>query len=117
MGQPSAVAKRQNRGDARRQPSIPDKTRAKSVKVGSADKIAKTKTKAYERSAWRLCMLVHEFKVSCRWVGTAGAYIVSVGFPLENLNKWLSGWFCSYLPEGRVVASCVDSEDVALVPR
>lgn len=32
--------------------------------------------KAYERSAWHLCMLVHEFKVSCRWVGTAVAYIV-----------------------------------------
>ena len=46
--------------------------------------------KAYERSAWCSCMLVHEFKVSCGWVGTAGAFIVSVGFPLESLDKWLS---------------------------
>ena len=72
---PSAVAKRLNRGDARRQPSIPDKTWAKPAKVGAADKIAMTKQeiykseqsndkdiilylegkfyKAYERSAWR----------------------------------------------------------------
>lgn len=25
--------------------------------------------KTYECSVWRLCMQVHEFKVSCRWVG------------------------------------------------
>lgn len=72
--------------------------------------------KAYERSAWRLCMLVHEFKVSCRWVGTAGAYIVSVGFPLESLDKWMSGWACSFLPEGRVVASCAGSEMHSSLP-
>ena len=72
--------------------------------------------KAYERSAWRLCMLVHEFKVSCRWVGTAGAYIVSVGFPLESLGKWMSEWACSYLPEGCVVASCAGSEMHASLP-
>ena len=61
-------------------------------------------------------MLVYEFKVSCRWVGTAGAYIVSVGFPLESLDKWLSGWSCSYLPEGRVVVSCADSEILSSLP-
>ena len=32
-----------NRGDARRQPGIPDKTWAKPAKVGEADKIANTK--------------------------------------------------------------------------
>ena len=26
------------------------------------------------------------------------------------MNKWLSGWACSYLPEGLVVASCAGSE-------
>ena len=39
---PSAVAKRQNRGDARRQPRIPDKTWAKPEKIDEADKIAMT---------------------------------------------------------------------------
>ena len=61
-------------------------------------------------------MLVHEFKVSCRWVSTAGAYIVSVGFPLESMDKWMSGRVCSYLPDGSVVASCVDSEMYSLLP-
>ena len=61
-------------------------------------------------------MLVHEFKVSCRWVGPAGAYIVSLGFPLESMDKWLSRWACSYLPEGRVVASYTDSEMHSSLP-
>ena len=83
-------------------------SQASPANIGEADKIARTKQevykseqpndkdivlypegrfyKAYERSAWRLCMLVHEFKVSCHWVGTAWAYIVSVGFSLESLD-------------------------------
>ena len=66
----------------------PRQTWAKPEKVGEADRIAMTKQeiykseqsndkdivlypegkfyKAYKRSAWRLCMLGHEFKVSCR---------------------------------------------------
>ena len=42
VAQPSAVAKRQNRGDERRQPGIPDQTWAKPEKVGESDKIAMT---------------------------------------------------------------------------
>ena len=61
-------------------------------------------------------MLDREFKVSCRWVDTAGAYIVSVGFLRESLGKWMSEWACSYLPEGRVVASCVGSEMHSSLP-
>ena len=48
MALPSAVAKRQNRGDARRQPRIPDKLWAKPEKVGEAAIIAKTKQEIYK---------------------------------------------------------------------
>ena len=32
------------------------------------------------------------------------------------MNKWLSGWACSYLPDGCVVASCAGLEMHSLLP-
>lgn len=56
--------------------------------------------KAYERSAWLLCTLVHEFKVSCGYVKTVSDYLASIGFPFESLEKWSGGKPVVNLPDG-----------------
>ena len=47
--------------------------------------------RAYEMSAFYLCKLVLPFKVSGHYVKSAGAFIVSVGFPQATLEKWSTG--------------------------
>ena len=47
--------------------------------------------KAYERSAFYLCELIHPFKVSGHFVKSAEAFLISVGFPQSALEKWTSG--------------------------
>lgn len=46
--------------------------------------------KAYERSAWALTRL-YNFKPSKRFVKLVGEEVISVGFPLEQLPKYLPG--------------------------
>ena len=46
--------------------------------------------KAYERSAWALARL-YNFKPSKRFVKLVGEEVISVGFPLEQLSKYLPG--------------------------
>ena len=53
--------------------------------------------KAYERSAWALARL-YNFKPSKRFVKLVGEEVISVGFPLEQLSK--------YLRPGSPCASC-----------
>ena len=98
-----------NRGDARRQPSIPDKIAMtkqeiyKSEQSNDKDIVLYPEGKyykAYERSAWRLCMLVHEFKASSRCVGTAGACVVwtvrkSLTFP-DSPYQYLQRPICIF---------------------
>lgn len=45
--------------------------------------------RGYNRSACALCLLVHPFKVSTRFVKKEGKRLSSVGFPEASLVKWL----------------------------
>ena len=47
--------------------------------------------RAYEKSAYLLCALIHPFKVSCHFVKSIGDYLASVGFPQSSLDKWAGG--------------------------
>ena len=63
--------------------------------------------KAYEVSACRMCNEVHDFKLSGRYVGTVGDWLVSAGFPQSSLSKWFPSSFVR--PDGVVEASASSS--------
>lgn len=44
--------------------------------------------KAYERSAWVACRVLHPFMVKKRAVRKVGQEVVSIGFPKASLSKW-----------------------------
>ncbi|MBR3897361.1 MAG: hypothetical protein IKJ42_10215 [Bacteroidaceae bacterium] len=44
--------------------------------------------KAYERSAWTACRVLHPFMVKKRAVRKVGQEVVSIGFPKTSLQKW-----------------------------
>lgn len=44
--------------------------------------------KAYERSAWMACRVLHPFMVKKRAVRKVGQEVVSVGFPKTSFQKW-----------------------------
>ncbi|MBR5149491.1 MAG: hypothetical protein IKV15_09925 [Bacteroidaceae bacterium] len=44
--------------------------------------------KAYERSAWVACRVLHPFMVKKRAVRKVGQEVVSIGFPKTSLDKW-----------------------------
>ena len=47
--------------------------------------------KAYERSAWMACRVLHPFMVKKRAVRKVGQEVVSIGFPKTSLQKWAGG--------------------------
>lgn len=47
--------------------------------------------KAYERSAWTACRVLHPFMVKKRAVRKVGQEVVSIGFPKTSLQKWAGG--------------------------
>ena len=47
--------------------------------------------KAYERSAWVACRVLHPFMVKKRAVRKVGQEVVSIGFPKTSLDKWAGG--------------------------
>ncbi len=47
--------------------------------------------KAYERSAWTACRVLHPFMVKKRAVRKVGQEVVSIGFPKTSLLKWAGG--------------------------
>lgn len=59
--------------------------------------------RAYERSAYLLCRLVHPFKVSCHFLKTVNDNIVSVGFPQTSLEKWKGERDVSSFPGGVIL--------------
>ena len=48
--------------------------------------------RAYEKSAFLLCTVIHPFKVSGHFVKTIGDNLLSVGFPQSSLEKWSCGY-------------------------
>ena len=47
--------------------------------------------KAYERSAWVACRVLHPFMVKKRAVRKVGQEVTSIGFPKTSLAKWAAG--------------------------
>ena len=46
--------------------------------------------KAYERSAFFAHTLIHEFKLSKRYIKTVNMDVISLGFPEQTIPKWLN---------------------------
>lgn len=58
--------------------------------------------KAYERSAFFAHTLIHEFKLSKRYIKTVNMDVISLGFPEQTVPKWLNGYVYEYVQEGLI---------------
>ena len=58
--------------------------------------------KAYDRSAFFTYTLIHEFKVSRRYVKSVNADVYSLGFPEQTVPKWLNGFVYEYVQDGLI---------------
>lgn len=56
--------------------------------------------KAYQKSAWLLCMRVHPFKVSARSLKGLDVPLLSVGFPQSSPDKFSAGLSVAENPSG-----------------
>ena len=58
--------------------------------------------KAYERSAYFAHTLIHEFKLSRRYIKTVNMDVISLGFPEQTVPKWLNGYMYEYIQDGLI---------------
>lgn len=58
--------------------------------------------KAYERSAFFAHTLIHEFKLSKRYIKTVNMDVISCGFPQQTVPKWLNGYVYEYVEDGLI---------------
>lgn len=58
--------------------------------------------KAYERSAFFAHTLIHEFKLSKRYIKVVNMDVISLGFPEQTVPKWLRGYVYDYESEGLI---------------
>ena len=56
--------------------------------------------KAYERSAFFAHTLIHEFKLSKRYIKTVNMDVISLGFPEQTIPKWLNGYVYEWVQDG-----------------
>lgn len=56
--------------------------------------------KAYERSAFFAHTLIHEFKLSKRYIKTVNMDVISLGFPEQTVPKWLNGYVYEWVQDG-----------------
>ena len=56
--------------------------------------------KAYERSAFFAHTLIHEFKLSKRYIKTVNMDVISLGFPEQTIPKWLNGYVYEWEQDG-----------------
>ena len=56
--------------------------------------------KAYERSAFFAHTLIHEFKLSKRYIKTVNMDVISLGFPEQTIPKWLYGYVYEWVQDG-----------------
>lgn len=66
--------------------------------------------KAYERSAWVACRVLHPFMVKKRAVRKVGQEVVSIGFPKTSLAKWAGTRRVEYMGDDCVVICMNDDE-------
>lgn len=58
--------------------------------------------KAYERSAYFAHTLIHDFKLSKRYIKSVNMDVVSLGFPEQSVPKWLNGYVYEYVQDGLI---------------
>lgn len=58
--------------------------------------------KAYDRSAFFAHTLIHEFKVSRRYIKSVNADVYSVGFPEMTVPKWLNAYVYETVQDGLI---------------
>ena len=68
--------------------------------------------KAYERSAWVACRVLHPFMVKKRAVRKVGQEVTSIGFPKTSLAKWAAGRRVESVDDNSVVIYLHDDEVV-----
>lgn len=68
--------------------------------------------KAYERSAWTACRVLHPFMVKKRAVRKVGQEVLSIGFPKTSLTKWAGGRRIEALGDDFVLIHLPDEERV-----
>lgn len=68
--------------------------------------------KAYERSAWVACRVLHPFMVKKRAVRKVGQEVVSIGFPKTSLDKWAGARRVEHIDDDGVVIYMNDEEVV-----
>lgn len=66
--------------------------------------------KAYERSAWVACRVLHPFMVKKRAVRKVGQEVVSIGFPKTSLAKWAGTRRVEHVGDDCVVIYMNDDE-------
>lgn len=66
--------------------------------------------KAYERSAWVACRVLHPFMVKKRAVRKVGQEVVSIGFPKTSLEKWAGTRRVEHIGDDCVVIYMNDDE-------
>ena len=70
--------------------------------------------KAYEHSCFRVYMLVPTFKLSKRYIKSAKAEVISLGFPATSLGRWLKGLKFEKREDGTeacVIGNTIDVEE------
>ena len=70
--------------------------------------------KAYERSAWVACRVLHPFMVKKRAVRKVGQEVTSIGFPKTSLAKWAAGRRVESVDDNSVVIYLHEEEAVPL---
>lgn len=58
--------------------------------------------KAYDRSAFFAHTMIHEFKLSRRYVKTVNMDVISLGFPEMTVPKWLNGYVYESVQDGLI---------------
>lgn len=71
--------------------------------------------KAYERSAWVACRVLHPFMVKKRAVRKVGQEVVSIGFPKTSLEKWAGKRRVEHIGDDCVVIYMNDDEALPFV--
>ena len=66
--------------------------------------------KAYERSTWVACRVLHPFMVKKRAVRKVGQEVVSIGFPKTSLVKWAGTRRVEHVGDDCVVIYMNDDE-------
>ena len=72
--------------------------------------------KAYERSAFFAHTLIHEFKLSKRYIKTVNMDVISFGFSKQTVPKWLKGYVYEWVQDGLIWWLLTDTFGLSVLP-